>query len=96
MAKERKGDVIQIANEFSVVHVQKVYTRNGERLQVTSLNTGSSILLDAMQLEIISLQKPERFTQLYEEHFGSKKKTSKEDEQKKMEGEDGTTEGTAI
>ncbi|MBN9747995.1 hypothetical protein DMP23_44105 [Amycolatopsis sp. A1MSW2902] len=65
------GEPIGIANEFTGVRVQKVRTRNGERLEVTTPKHGHRVLLDAMQLEIISTLTPEAFTELIARRLGS-------------------------
>jgi hypothetical protein len=65
------GEPIGIANEFTGVVVQKVLTRNGERLQLTTPKSGYRILLDAMQLEIISTLEPEKFSELFARRLGS-------------------------
>lgn len=65
------GEPIGIANEFTGVVVQKVQTRNGERLEVTTPKSGYRVLLDAMQLEIVSTLKPEDFTELIARKLGS-------------------------
>lgn len=64
-------DWISVANEFTGVTVRKVLTRNGERLEVHVPKTGRRVLLDAMQLEIIAAQEPERFTELFRTQFGA-------------------------
>ncbi|MGD9764171.1 MAG: hypothetical protein AB7V27_10690 [Candidatus Binatia bacterium] len=58
------ADPFQIVNEFTAIQVRKVRTRNGERLELLNLRSGTRILLDAMQLEIIAAQRPEVFTSL--------------------------------
>lgn len=65
------GDWIGIGNEFTGVQVRKVFTRNGERLQVHVPAKGYDVLLDAMQLEIIAAQDPEQFTWLFQRKLGS-------------------------
>lgn len=60
-----------IGNEFTGVRFRKVRTANGERLQLNVPKRGYSILLDAMQLEIISAQRPEVFSELHARHLGS-------------------------
>ena len=60
-----------IANEFTGVRVRKVRTRNGERLEIAVPKSGYRILLDAMQLEIIAAQQPEKFTELFARKLGS-------------------------
>jgi hypothetical protein len=67
----RRGETIGIGNEFTGVNVRKVWTRQGERLELELPRTEQSILLDAMQLEILVLQRPERFTELFERELGS-------------------------
>lgn len=56
--------VLQIGNEFTVVHVRKVYTRNGERLEIESKKEGTKIHLDPMQLEGITTETPEYFSKM--------------------------------
>ncbi len=63
-------DFIQIANEFTCVHVRKVRTKNGELLQIESKKSDDKILLDPMQLESLALLKPEHFSKFFELHFG--------------------------
>lgn len=65
------GEPIGIANEFTGVIIRKVLTRNGERLEVTTPKSGYRVLLDAMQLEIISTLTPEAFTELIARRLGS-------------------------
>ena len=63
-------DHIQIGNEFSFIEVVKVYTKNGEFLEIESKKNGGKITLDAMQLESLTLLKPEHFSKFFEQHFG--------------------------
>jgi hypothetical protein len=65
------GDSLSIANEFTQVGVRKVLTRHGERLEITCPNNGYRILLDAMQLEAVAAQNPEKFSQLFAITLGS-------------------------
>jgi hypothetical protein len=60
-----------IANEFTGVKVRKVITRNGERLELSTPKFGHRVLLDAMQLEIISTLTPEKFNELFARNLGS-------------------------
>lgn len=62
---------IGIGNEFAGVTVRKVWTRNGERLEVRIPLNGKHILLDPMQLEVIAEQKPQLFTDLIKTRLGS-------------------------
>lgn len=68
---QRTGEWFGIGNEFTGVQVRKVWTRNGERLEVLVPTKNRSILLDAMQLEIIAAQEPEQFSWLFERQLGS-------------------------
>lgn len=60
-----------IGNEFTGVQVRKVWTRNGERLEVRVPRSGRYILLDPMQLEVVAEQNPEFFTDLIKVRLGS-------------------------
>jgi hypothetical protein len=59
-----------IANEFAVVTVDKVYTRNGERLEIASPRLGFRIQLDPLELESLSWQTKESFSRLLQDPFG--------------------------
>lgn len=76
---EPVGEPIGIANEFTGVLVRKVRTRNGERLEVTTPKHGYRVLLDAMQLEIVSTLTPETFTELIARRLGSHVETGEGD-----------------
>ncbi len=67
----REGEPFGIGNEFTGVEVRKVWTRQGERLSIFVPRTGKRTLLDAMQLEIVAAQDPERFSELLERELGS-------------------------
>jgi len=64
------GPVIQIANEFADVLVQKVTTRNGERLEIRSPKRGLRIRLDAVELESLTWQTPATFSGFLEGSTG--------------------------
>jgi hypothetical protein len=63
----RAEEATEIANEFAYVHVRKVHTRNGARLEIRSPRRGTLIRLDPMELEAISGLDPESFTRLLED-----------------------------
>lgn len=67
----RRDEPFGIGNEFTGVQVRKVWTRQGERLELFIPRSEKRILLDAMQLEIIASQDAERFTELFQKHLGS-------------------------
>jgi len=66
----RRGEPLEIANEFAFVRVCKVWTRNGERLEITAPRLGYQIRLDPLELESISWQTKETFSRLLENPFG--------------------------
>jgi hypothetical protein len=55
---------MQIGNEFALVRIRKVSTRNGERLEIEAPKLGHSIRLDAVALETLTWQEPELFSTL--------------------------------
>ena len=59
------GEPVGIGNEFTGVQVRKVWTKQGERLELLVPRSGRRVLLDAMQLEILAAQDPEKFTELF-------------------------------
>ncbi|MGG1599355.1 hypothetical protein [Paenibacillus naphthalenovorans] len=61
---------IIVGNEFTQVIVKKVYTRNGERLEITSPKLNHSIQLDPLALESLTWQEPEVFTEFLSKPFG--------------------------
>ena len=69
---QNDGDdpVIQISNEFTVVRVSYVQTGNGERVLISSPRLGFEVELDPLQLESLTWQKPELFSELLESPYG--------------------------
>lgn len=61
---------VTIANEFAMVTVGKVHTRNGERLEIVSPRLGFRIQLDPMELESLSWQPKEVFSEFLREPYG--------------------------
>ena len=57
----RREEAIEIANEFASVHVRKVHTRNGERLEIESRRRGKLIRLDPLELEALACRDDESF-----------------------------------
>jgi hypothetical protein len=66
----RRGESIEITNEFAQVRVCKIWTRNGERLEIEAPKLGYRIWLDPLELESISWQTPETFSRLLQTPFG--------------------------
>ena len=65
-----EGPVLEIANEFSTVHVQRVRTRNGVRLRISSPKLDRAIDLDALALESLTWQSADIFSRFLATPFG--------------------------
>jgi len=63
-------DPVLISNEFAVVRVRKVYTRNGERLEIVAPKLGHVIRLDPLELESLTWQDHAYFSQLLRSPLG--------------------------
>jgi hypothetical protein len=63
------GEFTEIGNEFALVRFRKVWTRNGERLEIESVRRGTRIRLDAIELESLTWQTPETFSRFLESPF---------------------------
>lgn len=66
----RRAATINIGNEFARVEVTKVWTPNGERLEIVAPRLGHSICLDPMILESLTWQRPEHLSRFLEEPLG--------------------------
>ncbi|ABM11392.1 MULTISPECIES: hypothetical protein [Mycobacteriaceae] len=64
------GAATTIANEFAVVTVDKIFTRNGERLEIASPRLGFRIQLDPLELESLSWQTKESLSRFLEDPYG--------------------------
>lgn len=64
------GPVILVSNEFAAVTVRKVATRNGERLEIRSLEHDRAIRLDALALEALTWSDPLQVGKGLETPFG--------------------------
>ena len=60
-----------IGNEFASVVIRKVFTRNGERLEIYAPKLGLRIQLDALELESLTWQTHETFSKFLQHPFGS-------------------------
>ena len=54
-----------LSNEFTAVVVSLATTPVGQRLELRNVRTGEAILLDPVELEILTVQRPEAFTELF-------------------------------
>jgi hypothetical protein len=58
----RYDETVEIANEFAVVHVAKVHTPNGERLEIKAPRRGGRLIrLDPLELESLACHDDESF-----------------------------------
>jgi len=62
--------VIELGNEFATVHVRKVFTRNGVRLDISSPRLGYSIRLDPLALESLTWQNIDVISKFLETPYG--------------------------
>ena len=61
---------IRISNEFADIWIRKVYTRNGERLEINAHRRGYRILLDAVELESLTWQTADTFSEFLRASVG--------------------------
>ena len=61
---------IVVSNEFADVVVTRVRTRNGVRLDIWSPRRGTRVQLDAVELDCLSYQPKETFSELLERKPG--------------------------
>jgi hypothetical protein len=61
---------IELANEYASVVVRKVRTRNGVRLEISSPRLERSIQLCPLELESLTWQTPETFSEFLRTPFG--------------------------
>ena len=61
---------VAIANEFATVTVERIETRNGVRLRITSARLGRSIDLDPVELETLTWQSHDLFSGFLATPFG--------------------------
>ncbi|AGT32695.1 MULTISPECIES: hypothetical protein [Bacillales] len=59
-----------VGNEFTQVIIRKIYTRNGERVEIVSPKLKRSIQLDPLALESLTWQDIEVFTGFLAKPFG--------------------------
>ena len=70
MAAITNSNEIEVVNEFALVRVRKVETRNGMRLEIESPRLGSRVRLDAMALESLTWQPSDTYSRFLEHPFG--------------------------
>ena len=70
MTGEPGEPVIELANEFTEVVVERVRTRNGARLRISVPSSGCQILLCPLELEALTWQDHDLFSRLLETPHG--------------------------
>lgn len=70
MDEPTDAETVVVGNEFSEVHVSKVRTRNGTRLRIRDAKSGREILLCPLELECLTWQNSELFTELLSTPYG--------------------------
>jgi hypothetical protein len=63
-------DPIELANEYAAVEVRKVHTRRGVRLEIVSPRLGRGIRLCPVELEALTWQSHDRFSEMLRTPFG--------------------------
>lgn len=66
----RRAETMLIANEFAVVHLTKILTRNGCRLEIKSPRLGYVISLDPLELDSLTWQTPDTFAEFLRTPYG--------------------------
>lgn len=72
---EHAEPVLELANEYALVLIQRVHTHNGVRLQITSPRLGHRIQLDPLELESLTWQTHDTFTRFLETPMGPEEET---------------------
>ena len=60
----------EMTNEFATVHIRRVYTRNGVRLEISSPRLGTLVRLDPLSLESLTWQPSETFSNFLRHPYG--------------------------
>lgn len=68
--------VWELANEYAVVLIRRVHTRNGLRLEIASPRLGHRIQLDPLELESLTWQTHDTFTRFLETPMGPEQEGS--------------------
>ena len=70
MSDSIDGPTIELANEYAMVRVRQVHTRNGTRLEITAPRLARAIRLCPLELESLTWQSHEVFSGFLETPFG--------------------------
>jgi hypothetical protein len=66
----RRGEAIELGNEFAEIRVCRVETRNGSRLLIESPKSGQWVALCPFELEALTWQNPQTFSAMIGKPFG--------------------------
>jgi hypothetical protein len=66
----KADEPVEIGNEFAFVRVRKIWTRNGERLEIKAPKLGFQIWLDPLELESLTWQTSDTFSKFLQTPFG--------------------------
>jgi hypothetical protein len=65
-----EDEPLELANEYAAVQVRRVHTGNGVRLEITSPKLGRGIRLCPLELEALTWQTHETFSEFLRTPFG--------------------------
>jgi len=67
---EMNGEEFELSNEFATVKLRTVETRHGQRLEISSPELERSIRISPIELESLTWQDHETFTEFLETPYG--------------------------
>lgn len=70
MKRAVRDEPIELANEYATVFVREVQTGNGVRLEIIAPRLGRAIRLCPLELETLTWQSHETFSQFLKTPFG--------------------------
>jgi hypothetical protein len=70
MGDDPANGFLELANEYALVQVRAVSTRNGVRLEITAPRLDRSIRLCPLELEALTWQTSETFSEFLRTPFG--------------------------
>lgn len=72
------NELFEIGNEFALVRVRRIRTRNGHRLEITSPKLQYQFRLDPLELESLTWQAPDTFARMLEHPYGHREGSKRE------------------
>jgi len=64
------SEPLELANEYAMVRVRRVQTHNGVRLEISAPHLGRTVRLCPLELESLTWQPPETFSNFLSTPFG--------------------------